>query len=377
MGRPAGSKNINQSIVDDITTQQTKRKKAVNDDITIRCPMCGERKVFSAFYKSKSPLYANNHDHLVFCKECVLSTYESYWSMIKDVKNSVFITCLKFDLPFSESDYDGMIKQVMNDNSAHPMRIYIQKINSLGGLNNGLTGFNPLFLLEDKTAEDEKKSNDTEHDIKLTDQDLQVKEDVIRLIGYDPFAGYSEFDQKFLYNELISYLDEDTLEDAFKLSMILQLVNNNNQVRKIDLVIANMSNDTKSLITYQGDIKSLSATKKSIVDNIDKIAKENSISVKNRGDKKAGKSTLTYMMKNLRELGFENAEHDYYDHMKAIGMKRTADISNKSILEQLQFDENDYVTMLKEQKEIIQNLQDKIYEIEEENRQLHVNLDNL
>jgi len=81
------------------------------------------------------------------------------------------------------------------------------------------------------------------------------------------------------------------------------------------------------------------------------------------------------MMKNLRELGFEDAEHDYYDHMKAKGMKVTADISNKSILEQLQFDENDYVSMLKEQKEIIQRLQEKIDDIEEENRQLHVELD--
>jgi regulator of sirC expression with transglutaminase-like and TPR domain len=154
-------------------------------------------------------------------------------------------------------------------------------------------------------------------------------------------------------------------------------VNNNNQIRKIDLVIATMSSDAKTLIGNQGEIKSLSQTKKAIVDNTDKIAKENSISVKNRGDKKAGKSTLTYMMKQYRELGFDEAEQDYYDQNKAYGMKIVADISNKSILEQLQLDENDYTDMLKTQRELVQELQSKIEDVEEENRQLHVTIDQL
>lgn len=359
------------------------KQKLVNK-ITIRCPMCGKTKSASNnFYKSDSPLYANNYGYMVFCKECVWETYDTYFNIIKDIRNSVLITCMKFDIPFSENDYEGMTKQIINDISAHPMRIYVQKVNSLGSINNGgLTGFDPKLIWDKDSSKEEitnalvKEVEDFKsNDIKLTKDDLQAKEDCIKLIGYDPFAGYSLFDQKFLYNELIPYLDEDTLEDTFKLSQIIQLVNNNNQIRKIDLVIANMSNDVKTLVANQGEIKSLSTTKKTIVDNTDKIAKENSISVKNRGDKKAGKSTLTYMMRNLRELGFEEAEHDYYDQLKAIGMKRTADISNKSILEQLQFDENDYLSMMKEQREIIQRLQEKVDDLEEENRQLHVKLD--
>lgn len=374
MGRP-------KSIVKDSISNKTVNKK-VEEKIMIRCPMCGHEQSTLNHYKSNSPLFANNYSHSVFCKECVWSTYDTYYNILKDIRNAVYVTCMKFDIPFSENDYEGMVKQLVNDNVAHPMKIYMQKVNSLGSLNNGLSGFDPKFLFNEENNKDkiadffENEVKNLDFKVKLTKEDLTIKKDVIKLIGYDPFDGYSNFDQKFLYNDLITYLDEDTLEDAFKLSQIIQIVNNNNQVRKIDLLIANSSNDIKSLLANQGDIKSLTATKKSIVDNTDKMAKENSISVKNRGDKKAGKSTLTYIMKNLRELGFESAEHDYYDHMKAIGMKRTADISNKSILEQLQFDENDYVSMLKEQKEIIQRLQEKLDDIEEENRQLHVQLDN-
>jgi hypothetical protein len=206
----------------------------------------------------------------------------------------------------------------------------------------------------------------------LNQEDTQVKEDVIRLIGYDPFAGYDIFDQKFLYNELMTYLDEDTLDDSFKLSQIIQIVNNNNQVRKIDYAINKMSSNTQDLIKNQGDIKSATAIKNQIVTANDKIAKENSISVKNRGDKSAGKSTLTYMMKDYRELGFEDAEQDYYDQNKAYGMKLVADISNKSILEQLQFDENDLNDMLFTQRQLIQELQSKLMDLEEENRQSYV-----
>ena len=352
----------------------------VDIDNIIKCPMCGKKKTIKEFYKSNSPLYSNNHSVMVFCKECVLNTYDTYYGILKDIKNSVLITCMKFDIPFNESDYDGATKQYVNNQNSHMLKIYMTKINSLGAKNNSATGFDPKFLFNKETGKDlvtnalELEVKDLDYNIQLTEQDLQIKDDVIRLIGYDPFAGYSNFDQKFLYNELITYLDEDTLDDAFKLSQILQLVNNNNQIRKIDLVISSLSNDTKTLIQNQGEIKSLSSTKSQIVSSTDKIAKENSISVKNRGDKKAGKSTLTYMMKNYREIGFENAEVDYYDQLKAKGMKHAADISNSSLLEQLKFDENDLDNIIKEQRMLIQSLQNELDESLEDNRQLRVKL---
>ena len=359
---------------------------------TITCPMCGEAKSSvkgaNTFYKSLSPLYVGinlkhpEHPWMGFCKECVWSTYNTYYNILKDMKKAILITCMKFDIPFNEGDYDGAMKQCVNNQFSHPFKIYMTKVNSLGNFNNSLTGFDPKFLFDKETGKDlitnalELEVKDLDYNIQLTEKDLRVKDDVIRLMGYDPFAGYSNFDQKFLFNELISYLDEDLLGDAFKLSQVLQLVNNNNQIRKIDLVISSLSNDTKTLISNQGDIKSLSATKSQIVGSTDKIAKENSISVKNRGDKSAGKSTLTSLMKEYRELNFEDAEQDYYDQNKAYGMKLVADISHKSILEQLQFDENDLNDMLLTQRQLLGDLKSKLLDLEEENRQLHVKCGN-
>ena len=199
-----------------------------------------------------------------------------------------------------------------------------------------------------------------------------VRQDVIKMVGYDVFGSATKDDQKYLYNDLISYLDEETLEDSFKLSVVIQIVQNNNQIRKIDDAISNgdLKADPKL-------IRDLSEIKQKIVSNNDKLAKENAISVKNRGDKSAGRSTLTYMLKQYRELNFDDAEVDYYDQLKAYGMKVCADISNKSLLDQLSFDENDYIDIINTQRDLVQEYGMRITELEEENRVLHKKIQEL
>jgi hypothetical protein len=212
--------------------------------------------------------------------------------------------------------------------------------------------------------------DDLETDNRLTENDIQMQKDVIRLLGYDPFAGYLSFDRKFLYGELLPYLDEDTLDDQYKISIVLQILNNNNQIRKIDLVINKLSSEEDSLLKNSAKIKDLTGIKTQIGQANDKLSKENAIAIKHRGDSKNNKSTLGSMMKDLRELGFEKAEQDYYDMLKSHGMKVSADISNKSIMEILHFDDNDFNNMFKMQREEIQKLQDSELDLKEQIRVL-------
>ena len=59
--------------------------------------------------------------------------------------------------------------------------------------------------------------------------------------------------EDFLFNQLFPYLeDDDIADDTFKLSQILQVVDNNKQIRQCDLKIANLdpikdANDIKTL----------------------------------------------------------------------------------------------------------------------------------
>lgn len=362
-----------------------------------QCPCCGKWKTngtdksASSFYKSTSRLYKYNNERLIHCKDCVQEEYLSTIEKIGDIRASIKATCMTFNVPFDDKTLEVVKKKYLidDDNTAcsygiKPFTEYMRLLNSLAsngslGQSNYIDDFDSLEVfkaIENVELEEAKMSpqeyvNKVQREAVMTDDESIAKKDCIMLMETDPFVGCSIFDQKYLYPSLLKFLDEATLEDPFKLSQVLQIVNNNNQVRKIDLMINAISSDMKNMMQNQSEIKSLTSTKKQIVENTDKIAKENAISVKNRGDKKAGQSTLTYLMKKLRELGFEDAEADYYDVLKAKGMQIASDISMKSIFEQLQFDENDYTEIVKEQRIMIESLNKKLDEVLEENRLLH------
>ena len=379
------------------TTKNTNVKTKENYKNKSLCFCCGKWKTNgttkggSSFYKSTSKLYKYNDYRMVHCKECVQEEYFNNIQKTNNIQASIKATCMTFNIPFDDVTLETVKKKYIIDDEneamsyeTSPFKEYMRLLNSLAsngnlGQSNYIDDFDSLEVykaienveIEESKLSPQEKVNKIQREAVMDEDELVAKKDCIMLLEADPFVGSSIFDQKYLYPTLLKFLDEATLEDPFKLSQVLQIVNNNNQVRKIDLLINAISSDMNSMMKNQSEIKSLTSTKKQIVENTDKIAKENAISVKNRGDKKAGQSTLTYLMKRLRELDFEDAEADYYDVLKAKGMQIASDISMKSIFEQLQFDENDYTEMIKEQRIMIDSLNKKLDEVLEENRQLH------
>jgi len=236
---------------------------------------------------------------------------------------------------------------------------------------------NSLPQYSSKTFNDSKSLNENNEEniktslkIELTEDDLKSEEDCIRLLGYDPFLGYGVLDQKYLYNELIPYLDEDTLEDPFKIGVVIQIVINNNQIRKANMSINNLSSDNQSMVKNSKDIIALTDMTTKWNQQNDRLSKENNIALKHRGGSGSKNSTLGSLMKNLRELGFEKAEHNYYDMKKAYGMKFSADISHQSIIDIIHFDDNDKNIVFKNQREELQKLQEKELDYREEIRKL-------
>jgi hypothetical protein len=200
--------------------------------------------------------------------------------------------------------------------------------------------------------------------------DDRSKDDVLRMIGYDPFEHETKEDKKQLYNRLVDFLDESTLEDGFKLSAVIEIVKGFNQIDKINHAITNITSDIGKLATNSGGIKSLIDSKKNILASLIKLAEENGISVKHNNQKSKGAGTLSGIIKTLQEKGFEEGEINLFDIETAQGIRQVADLSNQSIVAQLQFDENDYTSMILEQREIIQELDSKVGKLEEENRLL-------
>jgi hypothetical protein len=336
-----------------------------DDSHTYKCLKCGaeHENPVGKFYKSQySELYLKNDRFSSLCISCVKELFDSYEKKY-ETKMACILMCHKLDIPYYHSLFDSIVKS----NTSFSMGLYLRQIN---GRQYQYKSFNQSIL----EGELSKTDNDVEieKEVKWSKVELKNRDDAIEMIGYDPFEGYNEADRRFLFNELVKYFDDDTADDTYKLSQIIQIVNNNNQIRQCDVIISSLNP-----IRDSNDIKNLNSIKKDLVASNDKIAKENEISVKNRSNKDVGKSTLTYLMRDLREKDFSKAEADYYDQLKGEGTFWSVEMSNKAILQNGMFDENDKKEVYETQYKLIQDLQNQVDDLMEKNRLLHIENDSL
>lgn len=370
------------------------------------CSCCGENKKLTEYYLSYNPMYSVDQ-RVPICKACckerslnsdgtinypkfkeILKNigkplfYDSLWSSFETVKreNSYLSEeevelhgediiaryfrniAMRQDRALSFSESESMNFMHQNNNRSNEEK---EKI---------LNKYLPLFEVEtsnniDIITNTSQKSSEVE----WSQQDIQNMDYAIDIIGYDPFVGYPENDRRFLFNQLAPYLeDDDIADDAYKLSQILQIVDNNKQIRQCDVRIANLDpiKDAES-------IKTLNSIKKDLVQSNDKIAKENEISVKNRSNKDVGRSTLTYLMRDLRNKNFDKAEADYYDQLRSAGTRWAVDMSMTSIVQNGMFDENDKKEIYETQLHLIDKLNQELDECKEKIRLLLLEIDRL
>lgn len=330
-----------------------------DDSHDYRCLRCGivlENPVGS-FYKSPwSEVYKKNSHYVPLCKKCVNEMFDAYEKKY-GTNTACILMCYRLDIPYYYSLYDSIIK----NNNNFSMGLYLRQMN---GRQFQYQDFSQSILNGEigKTKDDFEK----EKEVKWSKEDTENKEHCIAIIGYDPFEGHPEESRKFLFNQLAPYLEEDDIaDDTFKLSQIIQIVNNNAQIWMCDRKISRLDP-----IKDANDIKTLNVIKKDLVASNDKIAKENEISVRNRSDKAVGKSTLTWLMRDLREKNFDKAEADYYDQLKSEGTLWAIEMSQKAILLHSMFDENDKKEVYETQLKIINDLNKKVDDLNEKNRLL-------
>lgn len=334
------------------------------------CSCCGLQ-LFEPdfFYKNPSNYNAKANDNYVhMCKDCVSERFEEYCAIYKDEKIATLMLCAILNYYFDEKLY---IK-TKSDKTNYVFGDYIKVV---ANTKNKKTFSDTLveLLQQEGNLIDVDNSLDNIENKALTPEEIEAKNNVISIINYDPWVNYPLKDRKYLFRELVKYFDDDEVaEDAYKLTVIIQIVESNNQIRKYNeqLVLLDPIKDIEK-------IKNLNASISSAVQNIDKLAKENEISVKNRSNKDVGKNTLTFLMKRLRTLGFEKAEADYYDQLKSTGTQWALDMSFKAISENAYFNENDWIDIGNIRRELVDKLQKENDDLKEDKRRLSEEVQNL
>ena len=334
------------------------------------CPHCGELKKKTAFYVSSDPAVSIG---VAFpCKDCsekIARRYDPKTGSYSDVIESSLKNALMYlDKPFIKTLWDTAYNEVHDETLKQPKKniwtSYIKNVQMYqyktmrwrdGDFENNVQS-------ENSSVSEEYIAPDVKEELERN------RKDVVRLIGYDPFEKENPEDQPLLYSQTVGYLDmSGNNDDMMRISSVITIVRGYLQVQKLDDMIAQaMSNAAKN--GGAGEIKAYLDSKQKISSTISQLAEQSCISLKHNKNSTKGENTWTGKVRIMKEMNLREAEVNVFDAETAGGLAQVADISNASILKQINLDENDYVQMLSEQKRMIEKLSKDANEAIEKSR---------
>lgn len=263
----------------------TTTQKAEEEKEEYLCYCCGEKKKKTSFYTTTDPF--NGVGVNPFCKNCIERIARNYnpknGAYGEVTKASLCDALERMDLPYIERLWEGSYKEVHDPSLKQPKTniwsAYITnvKLPQYRGMRwrDGDLFHNDVCVQSD--AEDKIASTMTPE---VLDECNTNKKDLIRLIGYDPFANYPvEQDLPVLYAQIISFIDEETKNDGMKMNAVIQIVQAFNQIQKLNDAINELLADTKKLNNNNGTIKQHSDTIAKLLSGANALAKDNGINM--------------------------------------------------------------------------------------------------
>lgn len=370
-GRPKGSVK-KKPVVDDRF-----QPKEVTTPICLNCNNHNGK--VNSFYISNNATHIYNSCRVPYCKDCLTSFYEDYYKKTGRSDLAMFYLCRKADVFYSTKLFEGAESTSLKLNQSI-VSSYFRMLNSIkdnAGFKdnfNDSANFLDLEILEDKYRSGKVDIGNADGDTivvvpdMFTEQDEINKKDCIKQLGYDPFFDNTKSEQKFLYTTLLPFLDDATLEDAFKLPIVIELVKSLGQVEKLNKTFNSMMASTENIEENSSKISSLIGSKDKLYRSILAMAKDNGISIQYAVNKSQGAGTLSKVVKDLEEIGLREAKVNLFDIETSEAMKQVSDISNRSIMEQINFQDSELWDMISELREIRIKLDAKVNELTEQLR---------
>lgn len=352
------------------------------------CYMCNTHKARDKFYVSTDPL--NKSGITPICKDCArkiaLKIGKDKIEHTPD-KESVIEAMRYLNKPFYSKLWDASVQESENLASGKVRSNgYLSYVKNVAmGQYNGATFkdsdiFTSAVMTPDSTTENinEEKLIEQHAGLDTYDSFLKNKNDVIRLLSYDPFEKEDIVDQPFLYSQLLGLLDssEDANEDMMRTSSAISIVRGFLQQSKIDDTISKLMSDISNIEKNSATIKSLQESKGKITSVITSLAQDSCISLKHNKNAKKGENTWTGKIKKIKSLNLRSGEVNGFDIDTCRGMQQVQEISDASIMKQLSLDESEWSDMIAEMRVVNVNLRKEKDAYQEINRiLLRENLD--
>lgn len=357
-----------------LTAAQAKRKVVELQEIIDKystygyCYMCDKHKDKGKFYTSTDPMITSGITPI--CKECarkIALRVDKNGDEHSPTKESCQLALKYLNKPFINTVWDASIQEsealIAGKTKSNVWMSYIKNIAMVNYI--GLTYFDSDFYKEKIIYDDEKTESQIveEHTGQDTyDSFIKNKEDVVRLLNYDPFEHEPVVDQPFLYSQLLGLLDanEDANDDMMRTSSAISIVRGFLQQSKIDDTIAKLMSDINNIEKNSATIKSLQESKAKITTVITNLAQDSCISLKHNKNAKKGENTWTGKLKKIKDLNLREGEVNGFDLETCKAMRQVMDLSNASIMKALALDESEWSDMVAEMRQKIVKLQDDL-----------------
>ena len=329
-----------------------------------KCVRCGKITQNPSGIFSRIPSeerFKGNDGYNDLCSQCSDLMFRTYVARYKDEKLAMIMICAANDLYFAENLYN-----TLRDSNSVSYGNYKKALNFPAYRNKTFNTFLQEMMARQSLTQDvEVLREDRETRWKMADK--KNKRYVLETIGYDCFDddSYTDIQRKFLFNTLADYLTDDVIEDPHKVQSVISLVKTMLQKESVDVMI---NAELRKVAPDYSMIKQLADVKDKLAKDLNTTAKDNGISAVTSGKSGKSSSTLTGIMKEMGENGFEEIKVNLMEAKLSESYTEVAEKNAHALIEELNLTGDDYARMVGEQSEMVRSLQDEKDKLQEELR---------
>lgn len=275
-----------------------------------------------------------------------------------DHKSAIFEYCFKNNIPFSEEDFNLVVKGGGDEVYAKLPQSYVDTVKADIRLNN-VTFFDQLRLdnFEHIYSEEMVVAG-------LPEESRKDREQIVKIIGYDPFAKNPLEDKPQLYRDLTGMLTDSMRKDVPRAKAAVEVVTGYNNIRKYQDKVNQLINsgqlDDDTQKQLDKHLEMIAKIQASVIAISEKNGFTNSRSLGSNG-----KGMLSDVMNTIDEHMYDPGITNYFDIATSKSIEQISDISVKSMLNQIKLTGQEYVEMLTEQNKIVHEAQSKMRALKE------------
>ena len=210
------------------------------------------------------------------------------------------------------------------------------------------------FFSQLKRANFEKIYSEDLNLLTLSEDDLKNRQQIINIVGYDPFKDETIEDRPQLYRDLTGLLSDNLRRDITKQKSAIEIVKNYMTISKYQKRVTDLLQDTEN--DNQEQVDKLLQMIAKVQAIINATTKENGFS-SGKALGKGGRGMLSDVMNQIDTQHYDDGVTNFYDQATSKSIQEIADISFRSQLAQVKLSGTDYADILAQQAELVKKSQ--------------------